>query len=223
MMRENSSVTLRFCHVMSVCFFFVFIFVYDKNYCPTLRSWIECWPCPAWSWGRCPSQRPGRCQWKPASAPCTRLLGCSLCRPSTPRTTRIWRRRPDSALIFLQCRGRTHLRLNCAVLTSLSSASAPVSIPGDLSSQVGSLADGEATNSSGIFRADSSLLPLMYFSTLLKKKTINPTIDDFYQLLMSSCKAKEKVFWPHNWIFCDRQRFPFNLLIFEWHFEIDLK
>lgn len=81
--------------------------------------------------------------------------------------------------------GNAHFRPNRAVLTTPSSAPPPVSVPGDLSSQVGSLAEGEATKSSGIFRADSSLFPFMYFSTLLKKA--QHITNDIYP---STCKTE---------------------------------
>lgn len=58
----------------------------------------------------------------------------------------------------------------CAV--TVASASHPDAVPGHLSSQVGSFADGEATKSRGMALADSSLFPFKYFSTLLRNRMV---------------------------------------------------
>lgn len=68
--------------------------------------------------------------------------------------------------------GNTYLGLSDGFAVTVASASHPVAVPGDLSSQVGSLADGEATKSRGMSLADSSLFPFKYFSTLLRDRMV---------------------------------------------------
>lgn len=132
----------------------------------------EMLPCLWLSWGRHPKPPSASTQWTPPSALCTQAPCLSLCRPSTPRTTRSWQNWPDSRWTSLMWREKNRDALTDVITCASCAASHGVSVPGDLSSQVGSLADGEATNRRGIFLTESSLFPLMYFSTLWERTLI---------------------------------------------------